>query len=184
MQGILLRAHVVGGSGVIASASTLYRSWTDQYLVYIYGTWVILVLEIIWCQLFVGLGMQPAQLHRRSGAIRGAIVQLLCWRQLREAPVAEQVLPVTAPPKAEAAADAGAKVVGKEPTEAGGNEAAKAASAAPQQTGELEEMNLSDALSGGAPDAAACWLRLLVVTHTRTCWIHTPAAVVEPVAVL
>lgn len=149
----------------------LSRSWTDNFLVYTYGTWLVWLLELVYCQLFVGLGLPAAQLRRRSGIIRGALRRPLCgWRLTRTGGTAAQsLLLLTALDSGDVAADAAAAA---ESDEADGDKAdakadmkpeakaeageAKAGSreAAPaqppqQQAGSLAGMNLSDALSGG-----------------------------------
>lgn len=45
----------------------LCRSWSKQYLIYVYGTYLTLFIELIWLQLFVDLGDPEAQKRRKSG---------------------------------------------------------------------------------------------------------------------
>jgi hypothetical protein len=140
------------------------RSWTDQYLVYMYGTWVIWLLELIWCQLFLALGAPDGQLRRRSGIVRGAAQKLCCgWRLTRRggpAPAAGSaaILPVTIAPAAQpAAAAAAADFGGKDAKQSEGDKQTAAAEQAPQQpAGKLAKMNLSDALSGQEHCCCCC----------------------------
>lgn len=138
------------------------RSWTDQYLVYMYGTWVIWLLELIWCQLFLALGAPDGQLRRKSGIVRGAAQKLCCgWRLTRRgssAPAAGSaaILPVTVALAAQPAA-AAADTAGKDAKQSEGDKQTAAAEQAPQQlAGELAKMNLSDALSGQEHCCCCC----------------------------
>jgi hypothetical protein len=128
------------------------RSWTDQYLVYEYGTWVVWLLELIWCQLFLALGLPAAQLRRQSGMLRGAFQKACCgWRLTRKSSPAAAagepaILPVTVAPLAQpAAADAAGKDAKQS---ADDKQTTEAAQALQQPAGQLAKMNLSDALSG------------------------------------
>ena len=135
---------------------------------YVYGTWVVWLLELVYCQLFVGLGMPGAQLRRRSGLIRGALRRpFRGWRLTRHGSrVAQSVLPLTAQSSADASADAAAVTEQKAGSDKADAEAGtklqanaeaqadtdsqEAAAVQPtaQPAGELAEMNLSDALAG------------------------------------
>ena len=135
---------------------------------YVYGTWLVWLLELVYCQLFVGLGMPAAQLRRRSGLIRGALRRpFRRWRLTRRGSrVAQSVLPLTARSSADASTDAAAateqraesdkadaeadtKPEAEAEAEAQADSQEAAAAQSPQQAaGELAEMNLSDALSG------------------------------------
>lgn len=108
-----------------------------------YGSWLVWLLELVFCQLCVSLGMPAAQLWRRSGLIRGAAPRLVCcWRQNSGGGSrTETLLPLVAPPHLDAEAVA--------ESEASPKAAPPQQLPSPQRDGELAEMNLSDALSGG-----------------------------------
>lgn len=67
------------------------RSWSKQYLVYVYGTYLVLILEIITCQLFCELGAQDGQL-RRPSMIR-ALMRAV-WRKRARHGEGDDLLPV------------------------------------------------------------------------------------------
>ena len=130
---------------------------------YMYGTWVVWLLELIWCQLFLALGLPDAQLRRQSGMIRGALQRACCgWRLTRRggkaAAAAEPaILPVTVAPAAQpaAAADTHSKDA-KQSNSEDDTQATESAQLPPQPAGELAKMNLSDALSGQASCCHGC----------------------------
>ena len=125
---------------------------------YKYGTWLVWLLELIWCQLFLALGAPAGQLKRRSGVIRGSLAKLTCGWQITHtsrSKAAQPVLPVTAQQAAEPAivavkADVPASSQPDKDAGKGGEDDQAAAAAQPlmQPAGEVAEMNLSDALSG------------------------------------
>lgn len=128
---------------------------------YVYGTWLVWLLELIWCQLFAGLGAPVAQLQRRTGVFRGALRRLklsCCGWQLSYAGSpgdAQPTLPVTAqqqaPESSAATNQPDAKPAPQPGKDAQQVEKDEASAAAEQQqpAGKLAKMNLSDALSGG-----------------------------------
>ena len=153
------------------------RSWTDQYLVYMYGTWVVWLLELIWCQMFLALGLPDAQLRRRSGMVRGALQRACCgWRLTRRggratAAAEPAILPVTVAPAAQPAAAADADSKDAKQSNSEDDEQTTEAAQPPQQpAGELARMNLSDALSG---QTSCC----------HCLWIHAVPVAVSPIAV-
>lgn len=125
------------------------RSWTDQYLVYVYGTWLLWLLELLWCQLFMPLGAQPAQLRRRALDLSAWTRPLLGWRQLQggaeKPPVVREAAQEEAPEAAADAAETG-RTNGK-----GADEQEAQLTQADNQLAPLQglrELNLGDALSG------------------------------------
>ena len=48
------------------------RSWTDNYLIYVYGSWLLLAIEVIWCQLLLGLGVRRPAISSDAAAVKKA----------------------------------------------------------------------------------------------------------------
>ncbi len=126
-----------------------HRSWTDQYLVYVYGTWLLWLLELLWCQLFLPLGTQPAQLRRQTLDLSAWTRPLLGWRQLQGGAEKPPVAKEAAEEAAEAAADAAetGRNNGKGTDEQEAQQLMLADSQLAPLRG-LRQLNLGDALSG------------------------------------